>query len=251
GRSRPRPGPRRRRPSAGWPGRRAGPARRRRGGARWPTASPRARRPAAGPRPGRGSGHAARAGCRGGHRPARSARGRPRRSRRPPPPRRAARAAARAGRGSGPAPTWDSSRASTAGTIDATVALIGSGPRTFGPVNYIRTKAEARASHPQATATGGYTTDHRSTRWSAPCAAIFVWAQPNEEGCCISVEPRINDRIRTPQVRVVGAAGEQLGVMDPQAALRMASQQDLDTVEGAPMARPPVVKLTEHSKVQY
>jgi translation initiation factor IF-3 len=76
-------------------------------------------------------------------------------------------------------------------------------------------------------------------------------AEPvGEEGCCISVEPRINDRIRTPQVRVVGAAGEQLGVMDTQAALRMASQQDLDMVEVAPMARPPVVKLMDYSKLK-
>ncbi|HEX2157245.1 MAG TPA: translation initiation factor IF-3 [Actinomycetes bacterium] len=72
-----------------------------------------------------------------------------------------------------------------------------------------------------------------------------------EEGCCISVEPRINDRIRTPQVRVVGADGEQLGVMDTQAALRLASQQDLDMVEVAPMARPPVVKLMDYSKFKY
>src|SRR5512133_547258 len=53
----------------------------------------------------------------------------------------------------------------------------------------------------------------------------------------ISVEPRINDRIRTPQVRVVGADGEQLGVMDTQAALRMASS--------------PVVKLMDYSKFKY
>jgi translation initiation factor IF-3 len=50
---------------------------------------------------------------------------------------------------------------------------------------------------------------------------------------------------------VVGAAGEQLGVMDTQAALRMASSQDLDMVEVAPMARPPVVKLMDYSKFKY
>jgi translation initiation factor IF-3 len=50
---------------------------------------------------------------------------------------------------------------------------------------------------------------------------------------------------------VVGADGEQLGVMDTQAALRMASQQDLDMVEVAPMARPPVVKLMDYSKFKY
>ena len=50
---------------------------------------------------------------------------------------------------------------------------------------------------------------------------------------------------------MVGADGEQLGVMDTQAALRMASQQDLDMVEVAPMARPPVVKLMDYSKFKY
>jgi translation initiation factor IF-3 len=50
---------------------------------------------------------------------------------------------------------------------------------------------------------------------------------------------------------VVGAGGEQLGVMDTQAALRMASSQDLDMVEVAPMARPPVVKLMDYSKFKY
>jgi translation initiation factor IF-3 len=50
---------------------------------------------------------------------------------------------------------------------------------------------------------------------------------------------------------VVGADGEQLGVMDTQAALRLASSQDLDMVEVAPMARPPVVKLMDYSKFKY
>jgi translation initiation factor IF-3 len=50
---------------------------------------------------------------------------------------------------------------------------------------------------------------------------------------------------------VVGADGEQLGVMDTQAAMRMASQLDLDLVEVAPMARPPVTKLMDYSKFKY
>jgi len=73
----------------------------------------------------------------------------------------------------------------------------------------------------------------------------------HKEGCCISVEPRINDRIRAAQVRVVGADGEQLGVMDTQAALRMATSSDLDLVEVAPLAKPPVVKLMDYSKFKY
>jgi translation initiation factor IF-3 len=50
---------------------------------------------------------------------------------------------------------------------------------------------------------------------------------------------------------VVGADGEQLGVMDTQAALRIATTSDLDLVEVAPLARPPVVKLMDYSKYKY
>ena len=75
--------------------------------------------------------------------------------------------------------------------------------------------------------------------------------QAVKEGCCISVEPRINDRIRAAQLRVVGADGEQLGVMDTQSALRIASSSDLDLVEVAPLARPPVAKLMDYSKYKY
>jgi translation initiation factor IF-3 len=78
-----------------------------------------------------------------------------------------------------------------------------------------------------------------------------LWADRPEEGCCISVEPRINDRIRTAQVRLVGADGEQLGVMPTLEAMRLAAQQDLDLVEVAPMARPPVCKLMDYSKFKY
>jgi translation initiation factor IF-3 len=49
----------------------------------------------------------------------------------------------------------------------------------------------------------------------------------------------------------VGADGEQLGVMDTVAALRMANELDLDLVEVAPMARPPVAKLMDYSKYKY
>src|SRR4029453_1655566 len=88
------------------------------------------------------------------------------------------------------------------------------------------------------------------------CGSFFFFPPARKgggpkEGCCISVEPRINDRIRTPQVRVVGADGEQLGVMDTQAALRLASAKDPDMAEVPPMARPPVVRLMDYSKFKY
>ncbi|MGI8589551.1 MAG: translation initiation factor IF-3 [Nakamurella sp.] len=67
----------------------------------------------------------------------------------------------------------------------------------------------------------------------------------------MSVEPRINDMIRVPEIRLVGAAGEQIGIVTVTEALRMAQEQDLDLVEVAPEARPPVAKLMDYGKFKY
>ena len=67
----------------------------------------------------------------------------------------------------------------------------------------------------------------------------------------ISVEPRINDRIRVPEVRLVGSEGEQIGIVPIGEALRMAQDADLDLVEVAPDARPPVCKLMDYGKFKY
>ena len=73
----------------------------------------------------------------------------------------------------------------------------------------------------------------------------------NEQGGAISVEPRINDRIRVPEVRLVGPAGEQVGIVRIEDALRLAVEADLDLVEVAPMAKPPVCKLMDFGKFKY
>jgi translation initiation factor IF-3 len=62
---------------------------------------------------------------------------------------------------------------------------------------------------------------------------------------------RINDRIRVPQVRVVGPDGNQLGVMAIQRALDLANQAELDLVEVAPSANPPVCRIVDYSKFKY
>ncbi|RBY85770.1 translation initiation factor IF-3 [Blastococcus sp. TF02A-30] len=64
-------------------------------------------------------------------------------------------------------------------------------------------------------------------------------------------EPRINDRIRVPEVRLVGPEGEQVGVVSIGEALRLAQDAELDLVEVAPMARPPVAKLMDYGKFKY
>ncbi|MGO4384762.1 translation initiation factor IF-3 [Specibacter sp. RAF43] len=64
-------------------------------------------------------------------------------------------------------------------------------------------------------------------------------------------EPRINDRIRVPEVRLVGPAGEQVGIVRIEDALRLAAESDLDLVEVAPTAKPPVCKLMDFGKYKY
>ena len=64
-------------------------------------------------------------------------------------------------------------------------------------------------------------------------------------------EPRINDRIRVPEVRLVGPAGEQVGIVRIEDALRLAAESDLDLVEVAPQAKPPVCKLMDFGKYKY
>jgi translation initiation factor IF-3 len=62
---------------------------------------------------------------------------------------------------------------------------------------------------------------------------------------------RINERIRVPQVRLIGADGEQLGIVDTPEALKRAQDADLDLVEVAPNNKPPVTRLLDYSKYKY
>ncbi|WP_308287279.1 translation initiation factor IF-3 [Actinomadura parmotrematis] len=61
----------------------------------------------------------------------------------------------------------------------------------------------------------------------------------------------MNDRIRVPEVRLVGPNGEQVGIVPIAKALELARESDLDLVEVAPTARPPVAKLMDYGKFKY
>lgn len=74
---------------------------------------------------------------------------------------------------------------------------------------------------------------------------------PSNRGAPASTEPRINDRIRVPEVRLVGPNGEQVGIVRIEDALRLAQESDLDLVEVAAQARPPVCKLMDYGKFKY
>jgi translation initiation factor IF-3 len=62
---------------------------------------------------------------------------------------------------------------------------------------------------------------------------------------------RINERIRVPKVRLIGADGEQLGIVEIAEAMRRAQEADLDLVEVAPGSKPPVTRLLDYSKYKY
>ena len=63
--------------------------------------------------------------------------------------------------------------------------------------------------------------------------------------------PRVNRQIRISPVRVIGADGSQLGIMEVDAALSAAVEQGFDLVEVAPLARPPVVRIMDYGKYKF
>src|SRR5207253_5837297 len=62
---------------------------------------------------------------------------------------------------------------------------------------------------------------------------------------------RINERIRVPEVRLIDDEGNQVGVLKIADALNFAQERDLDLVEVAPEARPPVCRVLDYSKYKY
>ncbi|TMQ68427.1 MAG: translation initiation factor IF-3 [Candidatus Eisenbacteria bacterium] len=64
-------------------------------------------------------------------------------------------------------------------------------------------------------------------------------------------EIRVNERIRVPQVRLIGDDGEQVGVLPAREALALAQSKGLDLVEVSPTARPPVCRIMDYGKFKY
>ena len=63
--------------------------------------------------------------------------------------------------------------------------------------------------------------------------------------------PRSNNRITSPEVQVINSAGENLGVLNLQEAISKAKDENLDLIEIAPNARPPVCKIMDMGKYKY
>ena len=61
----------------------------------------------------------------------------------------------------------------------------------------------------------------------------------------------LNEEIRDKEIRLIGSEGEQLGIMPPAEALRIADEQGLDLVKISPNAVPPVCKLMDYGKYRF
>ena len=62
---------------------------------------------------------------------------------------------------------------------------------------------------------------------------------------------RVNEKIRTDKVRLIGPQGEQFGVVEIQEALKQAQENGLDLVEVSPQSAPPVCRIMNYSKFKY
>lgn len=62
---------------------------------------------------------------------------------------------------------------------------------------------------------------------------------------------RVNEGIRAKEIRVIGENGEQLGILPVAQALQLAQERELDLVEVAPTANPPVCRIMNYGKFQY
>ncbi len=96
----------------------------------------------------------------------------------------------------------------------------------------------------------GNSGSHRSFS-GTPVGPVEGLPPTRTTGGPISTELRINDRIRVPEVRLVGPNGETVGIVPTDQALKLAQEADLDLVEIAPQGRPPVCKLMDYGKFKY
>jgi translation initiation factor IF-3 len=87
---------------------------------------------------------------------------------------------------------------------------------------------------------------HRNNQRTSTIARRPHNAPPQRE-----TGPRVNDRIRSPEIRLIGADGENVGVVTPARAMQLAEEAGLDLVEISPNAEPPVCKIMDFGKYKY
>ncbi len=84
-----------------------------------------------------------------------------------------------------------------------------------------------------------------------PAESEHPRAEENAISTVKQPEVRVNERIRIPQVRVIGDDGQQVGILPTREALAMAQARGLDLVEVSPTSRPPVCRIMDYGKYKY
>jgi len=85
-----------------------------------------------------------------------------------------------------------------------------------------------------------------------PCRRITaIGRRPHNAPPQRETGPRTNERIRSPEIRLIGAEGENIGIVTPSQGLTLAEQAGLDLVEISPNAVPPVCKIMDFGKFKY
>ncbi|ACV22540.1 bacterial translation initiation factor 3 (bIF-3) [Slackia heliotrinireducens DSM 20476] len=80
---------------------------------------------------------------------------------------------------------------------------------------------------------------------------VLIAEMQKEVGAIAAQEPRLNDEINVRECRLIGYDGTQMGIYDVREALRIAENQQLDLVEIAPNANPPVCRIMDYGKFKY
>jgi translation initiation factor IF-3 len=84
-----------------------------------------------------------------------------------------------------------------------------------------------------------------------PDRGVRLFSSTFSESSPINDRTRVNQQIRISPVRVISPDGEQLGILPIERALEIAEEMELDLVEVAPMARPPVCRIMDYGKFKY
>ena len=86
---------------------------------------------------------------------------------------------------------------------------------------------------------------------SLQCGSPAYFCQRGESAIAQDKAPRINGEINSPEIRLVGEEGEQLGIVSLADAVARAEAAELDLVEIAPTAKPPVCRIMDYGKFKY
>lgn len=96
-----------------------------------------------------------------------------------------------------------------------------------------------------------YDTECGSVQLLVDSLSIHFFCEINFWRCTAISELMINEQIKDREVRLIGAGGEQLGIMSAREAMKIAHEAELDLVKIAPTAKPPVCKIIDYGKYKY